>query len=481
MLECREMVARRYKHVFRRIESRPDPTGLYTWSMDGFRPFVALGWMALFAPLPGALPGSLGTAGLRRLPNWRALAMLTTVTRPDSVTMTYAYDSTKGRLNSITYPQGTLSQTYNATTGQLATITAPSTEVLTYTYDGFLRTGVTWSGPVPGSLTLGFDTSFRVNSQTVNSQAVALGYDADSLLTSAGSLTVTRDPQNGRITGTTLGSVTDTYGYDANGYLSSYSARYNSTALYSESVVRDPINRITQKTETIGTETHVWGYTYDPTGRLTDVTKDSTTVSHYGYDADDNRTTFTSSSGTISPTYDAQDRLLTYGTATYAYTANGDLTSKTVGSQITNYTYDALGNLLHVGLPSGTAIDYVVDGENRRVGKKVGGTLNQGFLYQDALNVVAQLDSGGNVAARFVFGTKPNVPDYYATSAGTFRILSDHLGSPRLIVNASTGATVEHIDYDEFGNVTQDTSPGLVPFGFAGGLTTRTRGSCDLA
>jgi RHS repeat-associated protein len=44
------------------------------------------------------------------------------------------------------------------------------------------------------------------------------------------------------------------------------------------------------------------------------------------------------------------------------------------------------------------------------------------------------------------------------------------LGSPLLIVNASTGAVAERIDYDEFGNTTQDTSPGLTPFGFAGGL-----------
>jgi RHS repeat-associated protein len=72
--------------------------------------------------------------------------------------------------------------------------------------------------------------------------------------------------------------------------------------------------------------------------------------------------------------------------------------------------------------------------------------------------------------ARFVFGSKPNVPDYFTTSAGTFRILSDHLGSPRLVVNTSTGATVEEIDYDEFGNVTNDTAPGTIPFGFAGGL-----------
>ena len=261
------------------------------------------------------------------------------------------------------------------------------------------------------------------------------------------------------------------------------SRKYSGSAIYSETVnARDAVNRITQKTDVIekadlsGTETHAWSYTYDSNGRLTDVTEDGAAVGHYGYDADDNRTTFTGTSGTVNPTYDAQDRLLTYGSATYAYTRNGELTTKTVGSQVTALTYDVLGNLLHVGLPSGTALDYVVDGENRRVGKKVGGTLSQGLLYQDALNVIAQLNSSGSLVARYVFGTKPNVPDYFTNSAGTFRILSDHLGSPRLIVNTSTGAVAERIDYDEFGNVTQDTSPGLTPFGFAGGLYDKDSG-----
>jgi RHS repeat-associated protein len=270
--------------------------------------------------------------------------------------------------------------------------------------------------------------------------------------------------------------MTDSYTYDPNGRFASYTAKYSGTTLYSESVTRDAVGRITQKTETVQGTTHVWGYTFDPAGRLTDVTEDGNFFSHYAYDADDNRTTYTNTSGTVNPTYDAQDRLTAYGGASYGYTANGELTSKTVGSQTTSYTYDALGNLLHVGPPTGSAIDYVVDGENRRVGKKVGGTLTSGYLYQDALNVVAQLDGSGNLVARYVFGSKPNVPDYFTTSAGTFRILSDHLGSPRLVVNTSSGAVVEEIDYDEFGNITNDTAPGTIPFGFAGGLYDKDTG-----
>ncbi len=399
----------------------------------------------------------------------------TTVTRPDGATITYGYDS-YGHLATTTYPQGTLKMSYDPGSDLLTSATSATGETTSFGYDGSLLKTTTWKGPVAGTLSLSFDNNFRMTSQTVGGTALAFGYDLDGLLTGAGALTVTRDAQNGRLTGSSLGSLTDSYGYDTNGLLASYTAAYNGTPLYAESVGRDAVGRITQKTETVQGTTHVWGYTFDAAGRLTDVTEDSNFFSHYGYDADDNRTTYTNAGGTVNPTYDAQDRLTAYGAATYGYTLDGELTSKTVSGQTTSYTYDALGNLLHVGPPTGSAIDYVVDGENRRVGKEVGGTLSEGFLYQDGLNVVAQLDGSGNLVGRYVFGSKPNVPDYFTTSAGTFRVLSDHLGSPRLVVNTSSGAVVEEIDYDEFGNVTNDTSPGLTPFGFAGGLYDKDTG-----
>jgi RHS repeat-associated protein len=52
----------------------------------------------------------------------------------------------------------------------------------------------------------------------------------------------------------------------------------------------------------------------------------------------------------------------------------------------------------------------------------------------------------------------------------TYRIISDHLGSPRLVVNTADGTIAQRMDYDEFGNVILDTNPGFQPFGFAGGI-----------
>jgi putative transposase len=48
---------------------------------------------------------------------------------------------------------------------------------------------------------------------------------------------------------------------------------------------------------------------------------------------------------------------------------------------------------------------------------------------------VAELDATGNVISRFVYGSKVNAPDYMIKNSVTYRILSDHLGSPRLVID----------------------------------------------
>lgn len=180
----------------------------------------------------------------------------------------------------------------------------------------------------------------------------------------------------------------------------------------------------------------------------------------------------TTQTGTITGTYDAQDRLTSYGALNFTYTTNGELLTKsnpTLG-QTASFTYDVLGNLKSATLPGGTTVTYMIDGRNRRIGKSVNGTLTTGWLYQNRLNPIAELDGAGNVVSRFVYGTKKNVPDYMIKGGVTYRIISDHLGSPRVVVNMTTGTVAQRLDFDEFGNITADTVPGFQPFGFAGGL-----------
>ena len=70
----------------------------------------------------------------------------------------------------------------------------------------------------------------------------------------------------------------------------------------------------------------------------------------------------------------------------------------------------------------------------------------------------------------FIYGNRYTTPEYMVKAGETYRIITDYLGSPRLVINAATGEILQRIDYDEFGNVLLDTRPGFQPFGFAGGI-----------
>jgi RHS repeat-associated protein len=393
----------------------------------------------------------------------------TTITRPDGQTIQFGYDSA-GRLSSTTTPTENITYAYDSTTGNLNSASITGGEALAYGYNGPLPTSSTLTGTVAGTVSRAYNNNFWIASESIDGgNTVNLTYDNDGLLTKSGSLTLKRDPKDGLVTGTTLGSATDTLKYSTFGELTGYTAKYSTTTLDSVTYTRDADGRISTRTETIGGKKNTFTYIYDTARRLTGVKQNGTTVSTYTYDTNSNRLTGTTSSGTVTGTYDAQDRLLTYGNASYTYTANGELASQTVGSQTTTYTYDVAGNLTGVSLPNGTKISYILDPEDHRVGKQVNGAVASGFLYDDDA-IVAQLDSSNNVVSGFIYATNSTVPDYMVNGGVTYRVISDQLGSPRLVVNTSTGAITERIDYDEFGNVINDTNPGFQPFGFAGGL-----------
>jgi len=418
------------------------------------------------------LPPDVGVVNMTRY-TYNIDRDLIKVTRPDVATIDLGYDSA-GRLNTTTYPQGIVSMAYDPVTGNLRNITAPDGGKITYGYDGSLLTNTTWSGIISGSINYTYDNNFRITSESVNSgNIINFQYDNDGLLTKAGSLNLTRNPQNGLLTGSALGNITDTIGYSGFGEVAAYQAFSSAASIFSINYTRDDLGRITWKNETLGGASHSYNYIYDLAGRLTEGRKDGILVSRYTYDANGNRLNYTGQGGTVTGTYDDQDRLMQYGSATYTYTANGELLSKNNGSQTTTYHYDALGNLLNVTLPDGTKIEYVVDGQNRRIGKKVNGILVQGLLYENQLNPIAELDGTGNVVSRFVYTSRSNVPDYMVKGGNTYRIITDHLGSPRLVIDVATGAVAQRMDYDEFGKVILDSNPGFQLFGFAGGLYDR--------
>lgn len=415
-------------------------------------------------------PPDVGVGTTQTQYTYDADRQLTRIARPDGQTVDISYDSA-GRLSMLTLPNGQKNFTYHATTGRLVSVTAPGGVTLSYSYNGGLPDSKSWDGPVTGSVSRTYDSDTRVTSESVNGgSTITFQYDPDNLPVQSGALSLTRDPQHGLVTGTTLGNVTDTWSYNGFGEVVGYRAAASGTDVYTVQYSRDQLGRITQKIETLGGVTVTYDYTYDLAGRLSEVRRNGALVATYTYDNNSNRLTVTGPSGTVIGTYDAQDRLLQYGGATYTYTANGELLSRTAGSQTTTYGYDVFGNLRDVTLPDGTQIAYIIDGRNRRIGKRVNGTPVQGFLYQNRLNLIAELDGANNVVSRFVYASRIHMPDYMIKGGVTYRIIADHLGSARFVIDVTTGGVVQRLDYDEFGTVTLDTNPGFQPFGFAGGI-----------
>ncbi|MBI2570473.1 MAG: hypothetical protein HYV63_26020, partial [Candidatus Schekmanbacteria bacterium] len=85
----------------------------------------------------------------------------------------------------------------------------------------------------------------------------------------------------------------------------------------------------------------------------------------------------------------------------------------------------------------GAEIAYEVDGSGRRIGEKIDGVLERAWLYQDALEPVAELGGDGEIVSIFVYASRRHVPDAMILGGTTYRILSDPSGSVRLVVDAS--------------------------------------------
>ena len=230
---------------------------------------------------------------------------------------------------------------------------------------------------------------------------------------------------------------------------------------------RDALGRITRMQEVVlGQSDPDKTYQYDTAGRLTGVTVNGISTT-WGYDANGNRT---HENGQAIATYDSQDKLQSWRGTTYQYNAAGDLTQKRSAAGTSTYRYDSQGNLRQVTLEDGRRIDYAIDPDNRRVGKKINGQLQWQMVWQDSLRPIARLKADGSLEATYYYADSPNVPAAMSKGGKLYRIITDHLGSVRMVMDAETGEIAQRMNYDAWGQVVMDTNPGFQPFGFAGGI-----------
>ncbi|MGW7720401.1 NHL domain-containing protein [Streptomyces chartreusis] len=435
------------------------PAGLSPHSFE----YDEVGNLAAYRP-PSA-PGGAGST----LYTYDADRLLTRITRSGNTSTALYYDAA-GRLERVSNDIQETNWTYIDGTRRLATMTTSGGSIVTRTFDGPLLVSETWHGPVDGTVRFTYDNTFLRASQEIGTESpISLARDASGRLINVGDLRIDIDSSTGLRTGKHLGAVTETWRHNSFGEPVEHRVKYSKTEIYAVTYDRDELGRITGKEEVIDGKSEHTIYEYDERGRLVSVAIDGSTSS-YTYDDNGNRTTSIINSATLATAHNAQDQLLTFGGQTLIYGTDGELEQKIDPQQgATDFQYDGLGNLCAIGLPNGSEIEYLLDAADRPVVRMVDGSRSAAYLYDDSRRLIAELGADGKVTTEFVFDTSGTTPAYFRKSGKVFRVIADHAGSPRLVVDVETGDLIQRIDYDAWGSVTRDTRPGFQPFGFAGG------------
>nr|WP_017326744.1 RHS repeat-associated core domain-containing protein [Synechococcus sp. PCC 7336] len=140
--------------------------------------------------------------------------------------------------------------------------------------------------------------------------------------------------------------------------------------------------------------------------------------------------------------------------------------------EITQYAYDHRDRLTSAvtldstGNETGQA-EYTYDAINRRIGRTANGQTER-YLY-NGINIALVTDESGAVTQRSLHS--PFIDRAIAQEDNTGNVLyalSDHQGTVRDVVD-STGANVNHLTFDSFGNITSETDPSVnFRFSFTG-------------
>jgi RHS repeat-associated protein len=333
---------------------------------------------------------------------------------------------------------------------------------LNYSYDvvdNLLSVTDAIAGQVKGTVAYTYDALDRATKVTqtgngVSAKRVDMTYDAASQMTG-----MTRYADLG---GTGLVAGTS-YTYDADGRLTKLTHARGGNPVADYGWQYDAANRITQFTSADGTS----NYNYDDRDQLTGTDHSYQGDESYSYDANGNRTNSGYNTGD-------NNQLLSDGKYNYEYDNEGNRTKRTeiATGEVTEYTWDYRNRLTDVVVKGagGSVIkqaDYTYDVYDRRIAKSVdadGAGANSATVERfvhDGDNLALVFDGNGNQTNRYLYGTGVDeiVADQRANGQ-TIWSLADNQGSVRDLVDNS-GNVVNHISYDSFGNITNQSNPTI--------------------
>jgi RHS repeat-associated protein len=368
---------------------------------------------------------------------------------PDYSQANYTYDAA-GRLTQVTDPSGTYAFYYD----NMSRLTSAATNYsflnigykgVSYGYDAASnRTSMT--DPQGTQTSYGYDTLNRLVSLAYNGQNPGFGFGYDAL--------------NRRTSLTRPNGVSTTYSYDPLSRLLSVLHQASGTTLDGASYTYDNAGNRLSKTDL---RTSVASnYSYDPIYQLLQVTQGGSTTESYSYDPVGNRL---SSLGVSPYNYNSSNQLTSTPSATYAYDANGNTLTKSDSSGTTQYGWDFDNRLTSVTVPNVGTTSFRYDPFGRRVQKSgPSGTTN--FWY-DGHNVLEEVDSAGNVLARYTQPEYLDEPLGQLRSGTTSYYQQDALRSVTSLSNGA-GAVAKTYSFDSFGNTTASTGTLVNPFQYTG-------------
>jgi RHS repeat-associated protein len=234
----------------------------------------------------------------------------------------------------------------------------------------------------------------------------------------------------------------------------------------------------------------IQSFTYDSLNRLLFATTDGVGQGQYQqdyrYDSYTGNLLSRSDVGTYTYAQSKPHAVSSAGTNTYVYDANGSMTHRNVGNTQWEYAYDAENRLVEVEKDGVVVNRYIYDGDGNRVARLGADNTGTVFIsnYFEAVyphNAIPEppppvTEGGGE--------NEPNAPNpipqgdityYYAGSQrialrdanGVYFLLSDHLGSSSIVMDAS-GQVVEEGYYMPWGGERGDQGIATTDYGFTG-------------
>jgi YD repeat-containing protein len=388
---------------------------------------------------------------------------------------------------------GTWSSYFHYDTGRrIDTARTTQSEVLALGWWGNWNVQQTWSGPVQGMVTRVVDGSGFVSKRIIDPTfPVTFQRDGDGLLKqvqpgASNAINFVRDSA-GLLRSDTCGALAATHTFNAHGELvadTMFKTSGGRVPLWITGQGYDSLGRtIASSTWLSGFTQTAWQYHYNLQGRIDSIWRNGALFGWIVWDSTGERRGGSAQGQAISRRRSGVLDILTQGGRDWAWGAGGRLqwSSTTGGTDTVRYQVDALGRLVGATLTNGNTVQFVLDGWGRRVGKKLNGALTEGYLYDGRDRVAAVLDGSNRLVEEFIYGSKPSVPDLVRRGGILYRVVSGPLGDIHALLDLTSGAVVQAIDYDPFGTPNYlSQSQAYQPLATFGGIWDPLTGTVHL-